>query len=203
MSTSRQTMDSSTIRVAFDTSVLIDWHKKPPNKTTELESLSDIFEVKISTKTTRWHFIYLDAVRREIGGAHLDKLERESEIEDILQCFDERVSLSKLPFTLPVTIVGRAHGEAVTMFQSIGVSKSDSVVLADAVYLKAQYLVTTDMRIIRNVHCVRQAQSHFNLKIKSPTEFRTLIARPSSPEPEIPPEAARSACPLPGGVMMP
>jgi len=175
MSTSQRTTESATIRVAFDTSVLLDWYKRPSDKAKELEALAEIFKIKLSADIGRWHFMYLDAVRREIGGVRLDHLERESEIQDILPCFDERVSLSKLPFTFPVTVVGKEHGEAIEAFQSMSVSKNDSIVLADAAYLKVQFLVTTDMRIIRNVHATRQAQKLHDLIITSPTEFLSLI----------------------------
>ena len=179
-STSQRTTEPAAIRVAFDTCVLVDWHRKPTSKTKELGALAEIFQAKLSADKGRWYFIYLDAMRREIGGQLLDRLAKEAEIQDILPSFDETVSLSRLPMILPVTIAGREHREAVKAFLSMSVSKSDSIVLADAVYIRSRFLVTTDMRIVRNDHAVRQAQRRYDLAILSPTEFLKFTNRGSA-----------------------
>ena len=173
----QQEIESTTIRVAFDTSVMLDRHKRSPDKREQLEALEEIFKMKVSADIGRWHFMYIDAVRREISGVRLDHLERQWEIQDTLLYFDEMICLSKLPFTFPVMIAGKEHKEAIEVFRSISVSRSDSIVLADAAYLKAQFLVTTDMRVIRNRHAVREAQRLYSLTVTSPMEFLSLIPR--------------------------
>jgi predicted nucleic acid-binding protein len=163
--------EPTSIRVAFDTCTLIDWYRKPPEKSTGLSALAQIFEVKRTSGNNRWYFIYLDAVRREYGGQLFDRLSEEARIQDILPCFDKTVCRAKVPMIVPFTVFGKEHGEIESAFRAMSVSKADSTVLADAVYLKAQFLVTTDMRLIRNEHAVRQAQSRYELTIVSPTNF--------------------------------
>ena len=168
-------------RVAFDTSVLIDWHKRPAAKQAELNALAMIFKAKAANGHP-WHFIYLDAARREFGGLLLDQLARETaEIAEILPCFDETVSLSRVPMILPVAIVGAQHQQTVEAFRTMAISQADSVVLADAVYADARYLVTTDGRMLRNEYALRQVQTTYDLHVVLPTKFLEASLRLFAP----------------------
>ncbi len=45
------------VRVASDTSVLIDWHNRPTDKEAELDALAMIFKSKAAEADRRRHFI--------------------------------------------------------------------------------------------------------------------------------------------------
>jgi hypothetical protein len=164
------------LRVSIDSSVLIDLHKKPTNKKLELDALRKIFSFKKATGTKTCWFIYLDAVRREIGSQQLDTLSREIEIQDLLPYFDQVVSLSRVPMIIPVIVVGEEHSDAIQFFESKAISKKDAQVLADAVYLRSQFLITTDMRILRNQQATTHAYTEYELTILNPSSFWLKIS---------------------------
>jgi hypothetical protein len=167
--------EPSGIRVAFDTCALIDWHRKPPSKNAELSALAEIFETKRASGSDRWYFIYLDAVRREYGGQLFERLSGEAQIQDVLSCFDKTVCRGRVPMTVPFTFFGKEHGEIEAAFRAMSASQADSTVLADAVYLKTEFLVTTDGHLVRNEHAVRQERSRYELTIVSPVGFLALV----------------------------
>lgn len=68
---------SQPLRVAFDTSVLIAWHKRPRGMQPELEALDDILRLKQADMAERWRFLYIDGARREFSGRMLKELARE------------------------------------------------------------------------------------------------------------------------------
>jgi hypothetical protein len=178
MKTAKPASRHTQIKIAFDTCILLDWHKRPEYKAAELEALAGIFQAKAIRTDDHWYFVYLDAVRREVGGMLLDKLAREVEIQNILSCFDETVSLSRIPMIVPFTVVGKVHTEALHAFQAMSVSRKDSVVLADAVFLGCSYLVTTDNKLLRNDHAVNTARATYGLVVVGPVEFLELAAMP-------------------------
>jgi hypothetical protein len=178
METAKLASTHTQIKIAFDTCVLLDWHKRPEYKAAELEALAVIFQAKATRTDSHWYFVYLDAVRREVGGRLLDKLAREAEIQDILPCFDETVSLSRVPMIVPFTVVGKTHAEALHAFQAMSVSRKDSAVLADAVFLGCSYLVTTDNKLLRNDHAISTARAKYGLVVAGPVQFLQLAVMP-------------------------
>jgi hypothetical protein len=128
-------------------------------------------QTKASTGRSVWFFIYLDAVRREIGGHLYERLAKETEIQDIPPCFDRIVNVTRVPMIPPVTPIGKEHRRIIQEFHESSVSLSDSVVLADAVYFNAAYFITTDNRLLRNSNAINLATTRFDIKIVSPTQF--------------------------------
>lgn len=83
------------IKVAFDTSVLIAWHRRSEGRESELEALDEILELKRADNVHQWQFLYIDGARREFSGRLLERLAREdAEIAHLLTYFEPQSCFS-------------------------------------------------------------------------------------------------------------
>ncbi len=167
---------SQSLRVAFDTSALIAWHKRPPDRQPELEALGEILRLKQTEMTERWQFLYIDGARREFSGPTLKELAREdTEIADLLTYFEPPVMLSRLPTILPFVVSGPVREQAERFFAARAVSKEDAAVLADAVFLGCSVFITMDKKLRNNSHAIKEAARAYGLRIVTPGEFLSMM----------------------------
>jgi predicted nucleic acid-binding protein len=164
------------IKVAFDTSVLIGWHRRSEGREPELEALDEILELKRADAVRQWRFLYIDGARREFSGRLLERLAREdAEIADLLSHFEPPVMLFRLPTILPCVVSGAARAEAEAFFLARSVSKADALLLGDAVFLGCTVCVTMDRKLRNNAHAAKEAFRRYELQIVTTSEFLSLM----------------------------